>query len=71
MWPPKNVWRVVVQVVTIARFRRPENPKRCNIKCYHVWRWETLESDPNQMPLEGMKCQCGALTWTPRVVRPT
>jgi hypothetical protein len=43
-------WRAVVQIVTIARFRRPLNPRRCNIHRYHVWRWQTLTNDPNEQP---------------------
>lgn len=58
--------RVVVQVVTVARFRRPWNPRRCNVHRYHVWRWKTLATDPNMQPLDGMACQCGGLTWTHR-----
>ena len=59
-------WRAVVQIVTIARFRRPTNPQRCNVHRYHVWRWKTLANDPNWQPLTGMTCQCGCLTWTAR-----
>ena len=59
-------WRAVVQIVTIARFRRPQVPRKCNIHRYHVWRWQTLVNDPNYQPIDGMKCQCGGLTWTHR-----
>lgn len=59
-------WRAIVQIVTIARFRRPHNPRRCNIRRYHVWRWQTLATDPNRQPLDGVRCQCGGLTWTHR-----
>lgn len=58
--------RAVIQIVTIARFRRPQNPRRCNIHRYHVWRWTTLVNDPNEQPIDGMKCQCGCLEWTHR-----
>lgn len=57
-------WRAVVQIVTIAKFRRPSTPKNCNIHAYHVWRWQTRQDDPNQQPINGMKCQCGCLTWS-------
>ena len=62
-------WRVVVQIVTIAKFRRPRTPKNCNIHAYHVWRWQTRSQDPNQQPIDGMKCRCGCLTWTFRPKR--
>lgn len=58
--------RAVVQIVTIARFRRPLNPRRCNVHRYHVWRWKTLANDPNCQPIGGMKCECGGLEWTRR-----
>lgn len=61
--------RSVVQVVTIARFRRPADPRNCNIHRYHVWRWTTLPNDPNHQPIDGMKCQCGCLTWTHRALQ--
>lgn len=64
-------WRAIVQIVTIAKFRRPAEPKRCNIHAYHVWRWQTRKDDPNQQPLDGRKCQCGCLTWTYRASLPT
>lgn len=60
------VWRSLAQVVTIAPFRKPAAPKRCSLHRYHVWRWQTVESDPNQQPLAGMTCQCGGLTWETR-----
>lgn len=58
--------RAVVQVITIARFKRPDNPRRCNVHRYHVWRWTTLANDPNWQPIDGMKCVCGCLDWTRR-----
>ena len=58
--------RVVVQIVTVARFTRPGNPRRCDVHRYHVWRWETLANDPHVQPIDGMPCQCGGLTWTHR-----
>lgn len=67
---PKREIRAVVQVVTIARFRRPKDPRRCNVRAYHVWRWETLEGDPAWQPIDGMKCQCGCLTWEFRPEKP-
>lgn len=55
--------RAVIQIITIARFRRPRDPKRCNVHAYHVWRWETFVDDgPRMQPIDGMKCQCGCLT---------
>lgn len=54
------------QIVTVAKFRRPREPKKCNIHAYHTWRWKTVVDDPNYTPFWGMKCQCGALEWTPR-----
>jgi len=56
-------WRAVVQIITIAKFRRPRTPKTCNIHAYHVWRWQARPDDPNQQPIDWMKCQCGCLTW--------
>jgi hypothetical protein len=53
--------RCIVQVVTIAKFRRPANPRRCSIKLYHVWRWRGGPVPPPDLP-----CQCGAI----RVERP-
>lgn len=66
----KTEWRAVVQIVTIARFRRPANPRRCNVHRYHVWRWKALVNDPNTQPMSGMACECGCLTWTERKERP-
>lgn len=63
-------WRAIAQVVTTARFRRPLNPRRCNAHRYHVWRWKALATDPNAQPIDGMKCQCGALPWTYRNQHP-
>lgn len=63
-------WRAVVQVITIARFRRPRNPVNCHVHRYHVWRWQTLANDPNWQPIAGLKCQCGCLEWTHREDRP-
>ena len=59
-------WRTVVQIVTIARFRRPHDPRTCNVHRYHVWRWQTLANDPNYQPFDGMPCACKGLTWTHR-----
>ena len=50
----------VVQVVTIAKFRRPKNPRRCNMHRYHVWRWRGGPSAPT-----GLKCQCGLISDPP------
>ena len=62
--------RAVIQIVTIARFRRPSNPRRCNVHRYHVWRWTTLANDPDWQPIDGLKCQCGGLDWTHRSPHP-
>ncbi len=62
----KSQTRVVVQVVTAARFRKPSNPRACDVHRYHMWRWTTLADDPNWQPIDGLKCQCGCLTWTHR-----
>lgn len=53
--------RVVVLVVTIAKFRRPTNPRRCNVHRFHVWRWRGGPNAPS-----GLKCQCGCLTDPPK-----
>jgi hypothetical protein len=63
-------FRAVIQVVTIAKFRKPRAPKNCNIHAYHVWGWWTRPDDPNQQPIDGMNCQCGCLTWTFRANLP-
>lgn len=38
--------RAVVQIVTIAKFKRPATPKNCNIHAYHVWGWWARPYDP-------------------------
>lgn len=58
--------RGVVQEITIAKYRRPRDPRRCSVHRYHVWRWTTDDNDTNEQPVDGMPCQCGALTWTHR-----
>ena len=58
--------RVVAQVFTLKRFRRPENPKRCSSKGYfHVWRWFGGAVAP-----KGLRCQCGLLDDPPQEPRP-
>lgn len=52
--------RTVVQVVTVAKFRRPPNPRRCNARRFHVWRWRGGPIAPG-----GLTCQCGLLEGAP------
>lgn len=52
--------RCVVQVITIAKFARPANPRRCNFHRYHVWRWRGGPHAP-----AGLTCQCGCLSDPP------
>ena len=54
--------RMVVMVITTAKFRRPANPKRCSLKRYHVWRWRGGPALP-----AGKTCQCGLLDEAPRM----
>lgn len=57
--------RCVVQVITIARFRRPENPRRCSLKRYHVYRWRGGPKAPPET-----RCQCGVLDDPPECCMP-
>ncbi|MGE3404526.1 MAG: hypothetical protein AB7K63_18185 [Vicinamibacterales bacterium] len=59
----KTVERSAAIIVTAAQFRRPVNPKRCNVHRFHVFRWTTTEFDQETKPPTGTKCQCGCLTW--------
>lgn len=52
---------VKVQLVTIAKFRRPAKPRTCNVHRYHVWIFRNHDPDDWTIP-KGMKCQCGCLT---------
>lgn len=60
--------RVVLQLVTKAKVKRPEYPKRCVQGAYHLWRWETDPDDPIMQPFTGMECQCGVIKWVYRSV---
>lgn len=53
--------RATVMVITAAKFRRSQNPKLCNPKRYHVWRWRGGPKAP-----AGTLCQCGLLDDPPR-----
>ena len=45
----------VVQVFTLKKFHRPDDPKKCSSKgYYHVWRWRGGPKAPT-----GTGCQCG------------
>lgn len=57
----KEHWRA--QIITTAAFVRPKNPKECDIKRYHVWRW----AGDSATPPEKLKCQCGLLDIPPRL----
>jgi hypothetical protein len=48
-------------IVTTAKFRMPATPKRCNMRRYHVWRWEA-----GSQPPVGQRCQCSAIPWSHR-----
>lgn len=56
--------RGIVQVVTVAKFRRPRNPVKCNVHRFHVWWWDTIVSDQSQQPPTGHLCACGAIPWS-------
>lgn len=52
--------RCVVMVITVAKFRRPTNPKKCNRNRYHLWRWFG-----GPFAKAGLRCQCGLLEGVP------
>lgn len=56
----------VMQIVTIAPFKRLPVVRRCDVHRYHAWIWRSPEkldlADLKQHIPHGLKCQCGALT---------
>lgn len=62
---PEEMTYAVAQVITVAKFRRPANPRRCDVHRYHVWVWKSRQLIPldelkAHIP-NGLKCQCGAI----------
>ncbi len=49
----------IAVVITIAKFRRPENPRKCSTNRYHVWHFDALREKPQT----GALCQCKAIPW--------
>lgn len=59
------------QIITIARFRKPANPRKCRIHAFHVWVWDAPDDSSlsneeliHLGPPVGQTCQCGCLPWT-------
>lgn len=52
--------RCVVICVTVAKFKRPSNPRKCNVHRFHVFRWRGGPRAPT-----GTTCQCGCLNDPP------
>ena len=53
--------RTKILMITWDRKPRPSNPRRCNPKRYHVWRWRGGPAAPAET-----LCQCGLLDDPPR-----
>lgn len=59
------------QIFTVAKFRRPANPRKCSVHRYHVWVWDAPDDsslDAQSLihigPPVGQTCQCGLMPWT-------